>query len=446
MARTAPINLTDLLVNTENYRFDTIVSQKEAIDKMVEDQNDKLYNLAVHILENGLNPNDPIQVSPSSHDKKKFNVLEGNRRVITLKILQNPSLIDTPSFEPLKKKFSKLHEGNKGNLLHEVDCTIYDDPSEADKWIKLKHAGQSNGVGTVDWNAQQIQRFEEKVEGKSSIALQTINLLKKSSSVPSEVRNHLGSLPITSLDRLLSDPEIRAFLGVDINNGVIQSEIDESEVLKGLVQIARDLLDPAFKVKRIYTKDDRRDYISKFPKKSTPDSKNKSTGPWLFTKVSGQSPASGTSKPNPHPQDRKHLIPRNCALKISNAKVNSIYYELRKLDISRYTNACAVLLRVFIELSLDCFIEKLKVPKVNIDSKLREKVVESATFLETNGFADKHICKGIRSAVSNRNDLLGVETLNAYVHNPRFAPTPDNLIISWDNVQAFIEKIWENIR
>ena len=41
------IKLTSLFVNTENYRFEPLSSQKEAIDKMIEDQGDKLYSLVV---------------------------------------------------------------------------------------------------------------------------------------------------------------------------------------------------------------------------------------------------------------------------------------------------------------------------------------------------------------------------------------------------------------
>jgi hypothetical protein len=63
MARTESIKLIDLLVNTENYRFETISGQKEAIDKMIENQEDKLYNLADHIVKNGINPNDRCQGS-----------------------------------------------------------------------------------------------------------------------------------------------------------------------------------------------------------------------------------------------------------------------------------------------------------------------------------------------------------------------------------------------
>ena len=188
MSTTKKINLTNLQVNTENYRFEPVASQKEAIDTMVHDQGDKLYRLAEHIVINGLNPNDKIQTVVSSHAKSKYNVVEGNRRIVSLKLLNNPDIIDHSRHIALKKKFKKLHDGNKSSIIKIVECTVYDSPVEADKWIKLKHAGQLDGIGIVTWNAQQVDRFEEKVEGKSSIVLQTIKLLEKSADTPAEVK------------------------------------------------------------------------------------------------------------------------------------------------------------------------------------------------------------------------------------------------------------------
>jgi hypothetical protein len=444
MARTENLKLADLIVNTENYRFDPLTGQKEAIDKMVANQQDKLFILADHILKNGLNPNDRIQVVTSSHESSKFVVVEGNRRVIAMKLVENPELIDDPRFSTLKKRFRNLHS-QVALLPTELECTVYDDPSEADIWIKIKHTGQSNGVGTVEWSAQQIQRFDEKVEGKSSIALQTIALLKNSTAVPDDIKRGLDSLKITNLDRLLDDPDVRSFLGIDVNNGVLQSDIDQTEVVKGLTRVAGDLLDPDFTVKRIYTKDDRMDYLRRFPAAMRPD-RTKATKPWVFTKAGkGSTQPRPSTTPKPHPKDRKHLIPRSCVLKIENPRLNAIYYELQRLDLYKFTNAAAVLFRVFIELSLDCYIDKHSPGKVTSSSKLLTKVTEVANHMEAKGFADKHICKGIRSTASNKNDLLGIETWHAYVHNLRFSPTVPNLNITWDNIQTFMEKLWENV-
>ena len=446
MTKPDNIKLTDLHVNTENYRFESVASQKEAIDKMVDDQGDKLFNLAEHIVQNGLNPNDRIQVTVSNHDNTKYNVLEGNRRIIVLKLLNNPDLIDSSKHSSLKKKFKKLYDGNKARIIKEVECTIYDNPAEADKWIKLKHTGQSEGIGTVAWNAQQVQRFEEKFEGKSSISLQTIKILQNSLDVPVDLKNNLNDLKITNLDRLLSDPDVRDFLGIEINNGIIQSEVEEKEVIKGLIQIVEDLLDQKFNVKKIYTKEDRKDYIKQFPKASKPNRSIKVPKPWQFNGSSTSLTPKPTAKPKPNPKDRDILIPKSCVLKIKNPKVNAIYHELQKLNIVKFTNAAAVSLRVFIELSLDCYIEENKLTTATINSNLIAKVTEVANHLETNKLADKYICKGIKSSASNKNDLLGIETWHAYVHNPKFSPAASNLIITWDNIQPFIEKVWGNIR
>lgn len=447
MTKTEKIKLTDLRINTENYRFEPVASQKVAIDKMIDDQGEKLFNLAEHVVINGLNPNDKIQVVVSQHENTKYNVLEGNRRTVSLKLLNNPDLIDSSRHTSLKNKFKKLHEDNKSSIIKEVECTVYDSPSEADKWIKLKHAGQSDGVGTVAWTAQQVQRFEEKVEGKSSVALQTIKILQNSPDVPLDIKSKLTDLKITNLDRLISDPDVRDFLGIKINNGIIESEVEEKEVIKGLTKIAKDLLNPMFNVKDIYTKEDRRDYLEKFTKEDKPNTGNKAEKPWQFNSSSNQtSKPTSKPKPKPNPKDRDILIPNSCALKIKNPKVNSIYYELKKLRVSKFTNANAVLFRVFIELSMDCYIEENRLTTATKDSTLFKKVAEVATHLETNKLADKHICKGIRNDTSNKNDLLGIETWHAYVHNAMFSPTANNLITSWNNIQPFIEKVWENIK
>jgi len=291
------------------------------------------------------------------------------------------------------------------------------------------------------------QRFEEKVEGKSSIALQAVTFLGKSNSIPSAIKSKLPNLRITNLDRLISDPDVRSFLGIEIDNGILRSEIDEEETGKGLTQIVKDLMDPTFKVRRIYTKDDRRDYLKKFPIESQPDLSKKSDKPWLLTDAKSTPPLKKTV---PSPKERKYLIPKSCVLTIDNPKVEAIYRELQRLDVTKFKNAVAVTFRVFIELSLDCYIEANGLDKNPASGKgfkpLKEKVSDVTNHLIDIKAADKNICKGIRTAVSDKNDLLGIDTWHAYVHNPHYSPTPQNLLITWDNVQKFMEILWSNVK
>jgi hypothetical protein len=48
--------------------------------------------------------------------------------------------------------------------------------------------------------------------------------------------------------------------------------------------------------------------------------------------------------------------------------------------------------------------------------------------------------------VTNKHSLFAIDTFNAYVHNRLVSPTAKDLKITWDNIQLFIEKIWENAK
>jgi len=67
---------------------------------MIEDQGDKLSKLADDITNEGLNPGDPIFITKHEKQTKQYNVLEGNRRVTALKLLENPDLIPETNQSP----------------------------------------------------------------------------------------------------------------------------------------------------------------------------------------------------------------------------------------------------------------------------------------------------------------------------------------------------------
>ena len=75
------LNLSLLLLNIENPRFDMGENQRDVIQKMIDDQGDKLYQLAQHIVQHGLNPAELAIVTPSEREDGRYEVLEGNRRI-----------------------------------------------------------------------------------------------------------------------------------------------------------------------------------------------------------------------------------------------------------------------------------------------------------------------------------------------------------------------------
>jgi hypothetical protein len=272
------IKLGNLLLNNDNPRYEHQDSQRSAILKMLQDQSKKIYKLAESIVENGVNPSELTIVSKNNGS---FKVLEGNRRVLALKLLNNPKIIeDEQDYVSIFKSFSNLHQKFNTNPILELDCVVFENDDDANYWIKLKHTGENNGVGIVSWNRQQIERFDEKVSSKKSIALSLLKYLRTSSKVSSEIKALLDKVPTSSLDRLLTDKNVQEVIGFIIENKKIKSLLPEEEVIKGLQKIIKDLATKSIKVKDIYTKEDREKYLESFVKEDVPSKEEVYDKPW----------------------------------------------------------------------------------------------------------------------------------------------------------------------
>lgn len=81
------IAIADLQLDQANPRFGWLESQADCIEIMFEEYGDYITKIATHIAKFGLSP-EPIVIL---NDKKNWIVKEGNRRVLALKVLNNPN-------------------------------------------------------------------------------------------------------------------------------------------------------------------------------------------------------------------------------------------------------------------------------------------------------------------------------------------------------------------
>jgi hypothetical protein len=359
------IKIAEIEAKLDNPRFNLADNQRDAIDKMIADQQplngtNKLLNLAKDIVKNGINPAERIIVAVHEADPKKFITLEGNRRIICLKLLDTPEIIEQ-SHPKLYKQFKVLNKEFSQSPVHEVDCVVFQDEEDANKWIELKHTGENNGVGVVGWDAQQSGRFS----GSTNLALQAIDFLRNSTEVDESLKTNLVNVPSSSLNRLLDDPDFREKIGFQKVGDKLSTNVEPNEARKILTKIMNDLLDPNFKVKEIYTKENRKDYLQAIPDSDLPDSSKKVDLWSVDAPPEPQSqPATPTNtrtrkpKPNPLSTDRKTLIPSTFNIHIAETKPNAIYHELRKLNVNDFPNCAGVMFRVFLELSADAYSKK----------------------------------------------------------------------------------------
>jgi hypothetical protein len=352
---TKKIKVTNLILNVANPRFETVNNQRDALETMVIEVGNKLLVLAEDIVRNGVNPSE--LVISVQENKDNYKVLEGNRRIAALKLLSTPEMFKD-KHKSFTNKLSKIAKNWNKSSLKELQCVVFADVDDANKWIELKHTGENKGRGVVPWDAQQTARFNSIMEKKESVGLQVIDFLK--GCCGQEVDKLLKKVSITNLERLLTDRNVQTVLGVQLNNGVLVTTLLRDEVKKGLLKIVNDIASKKVKVKNIYTKDDRKKYIETFrPGADIPDTKKQAENAWQISSVGQEKPT--TSKKTKRialSTDRYTLIPRNCIIQIKEAKVNKIYSELKDISVDEFANAVSVLFRVFLELSIDTFDDK----------------------------------------------------------------------------------------
>jgi hypothetical protein len=93
------------------------------------------------------------------------------------------------------------------------------------------------------------------------------------------------SFPITTLDRLLSTPVVRAKIGVEIADQKLKPDLAPSEVIKALRRIVLDLANEVMNVTKLKSKTQQIEYVSKLGK-DLPDLKKRSG---VFKPVDGLS-------------------------------------------------------------------------------------------------------------------------------------------------------------
>lgn len=463
------IKISNLSLDLQNPRYEVQKSQSEALNTMADDQKDKLLALLRDIIENGLNPSDLPIVMPDSKKDKGYIVLEGNRRIAALKLLKKPEIVLD---KRLQAKYRKLHDKHKDFKLKTVECLVVSSREEANLWIERKHEGEMEGIGTIRWTTVQKSRFLSNKSGKDSVILQLIDFMKIIGENDNEFLSQLQRTKATNLERLLGTPEVRARLGLDYNNGLYSSRILPEEAFRGLKAIIKRLSRSDFNVKSIYHKDDRLSFLNGIPDDELPELSKKSDTSWFLKEYNynsqGQKSKAETSETDSdsferqdnhdsknedqsRPTSRDSFIPEDLSLSITNERINRLFAELKQLSHNQYPNVCAVLMRVFIELSVDCYLEKFDLLKNGAvtgakDSRdLKQKTNAVIQSLTSHKYLDDTLSKGIRAEFNSNQSLFSIDTLNAYVHNSNFNPIPQIIMLSWDNAQPFVGAIWKAI-
>ena len=429
------IEIDKLVVNPENYRFDPVETQSQAIDLMFDQKGEELLALAKHIIDYGIDEAKGFRVTEIKKDLYK--VLEGNRRITVIKCLNNLSLIKSDS---LRSRFAKLLEDAKKSgktIPTMVHCLVYKNEEAAAPFIKLDHTGKNEGAGLDPWGAAEKNRFDYKFGGKLNPAMQAVNLYEKESKSKIDDPN---KLKLSTINRILSNAEARSYLGLGMSNEQIYPTAPIKEVIERLDKLFNKMILEDVPVKEVYDTE----LMVKFMKNLFGEKPKVSKKPILITPQKEMVKRIRLKKILPKSNGRNVLIPNTCRLVISTQKINNIYHELMGIPLDQFTNAAGVLFRVFIEVSLDEYAGKNGIT-FSPQTKFSTKIIDITNKLEKDNAATPDQLRYIKKVATKGNPILSVDHFNEYVHSTRVQPLPLDMINTWDNIQEFFEILWEEI-
>lgn len=441
------IPLSGLLLDTDNPRFaHTLEGQREAITTMVLDQKDDLVRLGEDILNHGLNPSDLMMVSPSKADKKLLVVHEGNRRFAALKLMSDKHLLHSLHVpDNLKKKFQQLAVKFNANPILTVPCVIYDGYEEARHWIELKHTGKNQGVGTDPWVAFMVNRFK----GSSSPGSQALNLVRSQAklSIPEQqLLDNPGDYE-SALTRVLGSPAARQMLGVGLTKKKLTPEGDPHETIENLKRLVLAFANRTYNTQDVYTRKGLVKTVGEIVNIGT------TGGPQSGKARAGaaQGAAPPPRGPGSRSRDRKTVAPPRMKLYIDVPRVQDIFKELQRLNIYHAPNAAGILIRVFVEQSLDAYALRHKIDfrlknkngdiQQGKEVRLVHKVELVTSHLKAAGVPKGDLTE-VTNNLKNPNHPMSIETLHAFVHSASNSPKPGDLPIIWNNMTNLIEALW----
>ena len=441
MPKTVPVPLADLLVDEENPRIsDPDKGQNEAIRALTAGSSEvdqtKFLNLATDIVENGLDQSNLPIVIPSETDSKRYVVVEGNRRISTLKALENPEILDGALSSTILTKLKKLSQRYQASPTAKINCLLMDNRDAARHWIELRHNGEAEGRGIVPWGAQERARFGLR----SDLALQILDALVAEKVITPAERKKVR---LTNLQRIVANREARERLGVDLSDGKMVFTGEKTQSLKALGRVANDIGSGRVKVRDIYNNELIGNYVGSLPRELlTTPLKATAAKPTRAAKKKPTKSAKGGGKAPK--RDRDRLIPNDSTLSTQGQRLVDIEDELRKLSLTRFPNAVSVLMRVFVELTVDGYIQRHKLTIKGHRETLAGKLSLVCDDLVNNKKLTREQAKPVRRAAAKDSFLApSVDLMHGYVHNPHIFPSGGDLRSSWDNLELFLVTCWE---
>ncbi len=425
------INVADLKLDGLNPRHDPVKAQRDVVEALLAKEGSKIVKLAEDIATNGLSP---IEAFLVLHEPGgSYTVLEGNRRLATVKLMANPTLTKVPKFQA---RFRALKKRMPAPIT-DVSCAIVANRDDAKHWQLLRHHGQSEGRGVVPWDTEASARFFGRRGTQAEKALSVLDAVKPIYVKNAPLLKDLDDVrrnKLTTFGRLVGDPFVRQRLGLELKP-TVGGHYSSEDLEPAFARILSDLSTGKVTVSALKSQVQRRTYILGLGADLPDETKYEADARPLVPPGMPRPPApKPKTKPTPSPAPPKPLFD---GVRLTNlgSKIAAVLTELQQMDVDRFPNACAVLTRVVIDLAVTEVHEK-KGWSIGSLKDLVKKCVYEIDRTQTDA---KY--QAVRTGLNDGTSMFAVKTIHAYLHNQHFSATPSEVRSIAANYSPFLSAL-----
>ena len=447
----------DLLLDLENPRTGKVVGQAEALEEIIKLNGQHFRNMMQSIKENDLDPGDSFYVIVDDDDENSYVVVDGNRRLAALKVLNNPVLLDGTKLGDSGKKRLREAAGSFAPI-EPINCVVFESREDANEWIERRHGKGLDGEGRIPWGNLESDRFQ-----KDRTVLDVIGFVERNSTFDEadwqRIKKSVEKSP-TTLRRFLVSKAGKQWLGFvekDASDGPAFKR-DPEYIIKALSQLFEDI-DAGEVNSRTYNKaSDIEEYFQGLSSAIGVD-KQKETAPHAFAttdlKDGVERPRLAT-KPSPAtPAKVKKVTPLRLTLSPAchpfaepvDEKGKQLLREASRLRLQDVPLGCAFLFRAMLEFAIDTEMRVSGIPnKDAAGDALGLKGRFNAVAVHLTNTPGRLGTKGDLNAIKTTlNAKLGSTTigaLNGYIYDRFQKPSPDDLRNAWDHAVPLFTAIF----
>jgi hypothetical protein len=353
--------------------------------------------------------------------------------------------LDVPA--PMQNILERLAKDFQKSRVEPISCFELASRQEGDYWLRLRHKGEQGGAGIVPWKTGASHRF-----GTRSPAIQALDMVTEHGGLTPDQRSKItDSFPVSTLQRFVEDKAVRKALGLSVKAGKLTTSLAAPEVIKPLKRIVLDLATKTKRVGSLMKTDQMLEYVSTFDKESAPDLSKVTSAERTVDEIptAGFGRQQKARRRKPDPSDRREVVPKGCPVNVTDNRIADIFRELRTLKLDDAPNAIAVLLRVFLEMSVDHFLEEEGVSlrtkpaggSREIWKTLGDKLAETVAILVKHCVPKDRFDALLRD-VNVTTSPMNTTLLHKYVHDRFQTPSPTELKAAWDRAQRLFGNIW----